>query len=59
MSLVFYTILASEFLLRYAYDHPFARYGHSQPATAQRKTDPKIKHMIFGLAIEVVFLFIR
>ncbi|TBU31275.1 RTA1-domain-containing protein [Dichomitus squalens] len=57
VSLVFYVLLASEFILRYAYDHPFARYGQS--SVARRKTDPETKQMVFGLALEAVFLFIR
>ncbi|KAI1787360.1 RTA1-domain-containing protein [Ganoderma leucocontextum] len=56
-ALVVYVVLASEFILRYAYDHPFAHYGES--TVARRKTDKKMKLMLLGLVLEAVFLFIR
>ncbi|KAI1787347.1 RTA1-domain-containing protein [Ganoderma leucocontextum] len=54
-ALVVYVVLASEFILRYAYDHPFERYGDSM--VARRKTDKKMKLMLLGLVLEAVFLF--
>ncbi|PIL26020.1 transporter [Ganoderma sinense ZZ0214-1] len=56
-ALVIYVVLASEFILRYAYDHPFPRYGES--TVARRRTDNKTKLMVLGLVLEAVFLFIR
>ncbi|KAJ8456941.1 hypothetical protein ONZ51_g11824 [Trametes cubensis] len=56
-ALVIYVILASEFLLRYAYDHPFKR--RSQTPLRVDRVDKKTKLIIFGLGIEAVFLFIR
>ncbi|KAI8990402.1 RTA1-domain-containing protein [Trametes punicea] len=56
-ALVVYVALASEFLLRFAYDHPFNR-ATGAPARAEH-VEKKIKFMIAGLALEAVFLFIR
>lgn len=56
-ALAIYVILASEFLLRYAYDHPFKR--RSQTSVRLDRVDKKTKLIIIGLGIEAVFLFIR
>ncbi|KAI1787366.1 RTA1-domain-containing protein [Ganoderma leucocontextum] len=55
VALVVYVVLASEFILRYAYDHPFGRCGES--TVARRKTDKQMKLMLLGLVLEAVFLF--
>ncbi|KAI0354291.1 RTA1-domain-containing protein [Trametes cingulata] len=55
--LVIYVTLASEFLLRYAYDHPFKR--RSEVAFRADRVEKKMKVMIIGLGLEAVFLFIR
>ncbi|KAI1789689.1 RTA1-domain-containing protein [Ganoderma leucocontextum] len=56
-ALVVCVVLASEFILRCAYHHPFERCGESM--MARRKTDKKIKLMLLGLVLEAVFLFVR
>ncbi|CDO68773.1 hypothetical protein BN946_scf184989.g39 [Trametes cinnabarina] len=56
-ALVVYVILASEFLLRFVYDHPFKRRS-SMPSQAEG-LQKKTKLMIVGLAFAAVFLFIR
>ncbi|RPD77189.1 RTA1-domain-containing protein [Lentinus tigrinus ALCF2SS1-7] len=57
-SLFVYVVLASEFLLRYAYDHPFKRTVKS-PGMRHRSMDLKTKLMLFALGLEAIFLFIR
>ncbi|OSD00019.1 RTA1-domain-containing protein [Trametes coccinea BRFM310] len=56
-ALVIYVVLASEFLMRYAYDHPFKRRS-STPTRADR-VEKNTKLMICGLALGAIFLFIR
>ncbi|KAI0689716.1 RTA1-domain-containing protein [Cerioporus squamosus] len=56
-ALVLYVVLASEFLFRFAYDHPFKR-AVKAPIRA-RNMDRKLKLMILGLMLEAIFLFIR
>ena len=56
-ALVIYVVLASEFLLRYNYNHPFPRATKASSKPGQM--DKKTKLMIFGLCLEAIFLFVR
>ena len=56
-ALVLYVVLASEFILRYVYDHPFAR--HHALYISRRETDKKVKLMVLALIFETVCLFVR
>lgn len=56
-SLLVYVVLASEFLLRFAYDNPFKRAAKGP--IRRSNMDRKTKLMILALGLEAIFLFIR
>ena len=57
VALVVYVSLAAEFVLRYAYDQPFKRAGHTH--AHREPVERSTKLMLMGLGVESIFLLIR
>lgn len=58
IAVTIYMILAVEFVVRYLRDKPFQR-PNNQPPTGNYHLDPKMKSMLFGLAISSILIYIR